>query len=292
MPSSCPDDPGLVRALRQFDVPADALLGIGGEACVYALDAERIVRVHHAGTRAASVSNRSELLRELAQSAGLVPFAIPQVLDTVEVEARIVTVERRLPGRTLIDVLGEASGEARATLLRAYMQAAAELGELTAARPWYGELCQVAPIRTQTFREYLKRSAARSFAAGGALFAHIGAAALASALPEPETPAFVHLDAYPGNMLADGEKISAVIDFGVIAIVGDRRLDPLSAAMYLTPLITPTATDADRSVAAEWLRASGIDAMFSDARRWVAAFWSFAADDARLGQWCIEVLCE
>ena len=27
MPSSYPDDPGLVRALRQFDVPADALLG-------------------------------------------------------------------------------------------------------------------------------------------------------------------------------------------------------------------------------------------------------------------------
>ena len=50
---------------------------------------------------------------------------------------------------------------------------------------------------------------------------------------------FVHLDAFAGNMPAEGSVVSAVIDFGVTAEGGDARLDPLTALVYLSaPEIT------------------------------------------------------
>ncbi len=276
----------LTRLLASFGVAPDALLGHGGEACVFALDAERILRVHHVGTDRRSVASRASLLAELGNSTGKVPFAIPSVIDTAEIEDRIVTIEPRLPGRPLSEILKDRTGETHAALVRAYLEAAAQIGELAVTRPWYGDLCRPQAIRTSTFSQYLKERAARSLTAAGPKFGVFAAEQLAEALPEPATPALVHLDVFPGNMLAEGDTITAVIDFGTVSIVGDRRLDPLTAAAYLDSAITPTATAADRSVAHEWLAVHGLDELYRPARRWIAAFWSFATDDQRLSQWC------
>jgi aminoglycoside phosphotransferase (APT) family kinase protein len=109
-------------------------------------------------------------------------------------------------------------------------------------------------------------------------------------LPEPDAPAFVHLDAFPGNMLVDDGQIAAVIDFGSVSLAGDRRLDPLAAVAYLTPDITPVATDADREVGREWLAERGLILLYAAARRWIAAYWSAARTDVRLHAWCRSVL--
>ena len=78
-------------------------------------------------------------------------------------------------------------------------------------------------------------------------FRSIDAQALADALPEPDASSFVHLDAYVGNVLTDGLRITAVIDIGVSSVAGDRRLDPLAAVVdLLSPQITPMATTAGR----------------------------------------------
>jgi aminoglycoside phosphotransferase (APT) family kinase protein len=100
------------------------------------------------------------------------------------------------------------------------------------------------------------------------------------------------MDAFPGNMLVEGGTVTAVLDFGTVSIVGDRRLDPLAAAAYLAPLITPTATDSDLSVAREWLAGRGLDDLYEAAQRWIAAFWSIARDDLRLHQWCRSILLD
>ncbi len=285
-----PRDAGLQRTLERFGLSPDALLGHGGEALVYALDAKRVLRVHHAGTTAETVEARRALLTELAAGAQHVPFSIPEVLDTSKVEDRIATIERRLPGRPAMRVLEELRGEARAELLRAHLDAAARIGDLPLERPWFGDLLRDPPIRTHTSRAYLNERAAHSLAAAGPGFEKIDPAALARALPEPEQRSLVHLDAFTGNMLACGETISAVLDFGVVAIAGDRRLDPLAAAVYLASEITPCATPADRAVAAEWLAEAGLAPFYEPARRWLAGFWSTARDDLALHRWCRSVL--
>lgn len=280
----------------------DALLGIGGEACVFALDAERVARIHHANTAATSIDARTKLLERLEQSAHQINFAIPRVLETRLVEQRIVTIEPRLTGQTLLQALGRPFDEAdrdgarrRAALMRAFLDAIATLGDLDVSGdghriPTYGDLCHADPIRTSTLLEYLERRARRNLSEAGGDFASIDAALLAAPFDQPIAPAFVHLDAYPGNVLVEGDAVTAVIDFGAVAIVGDRRFDPVAAAVYLTPHITPTATDFDRAVAREWLRERGLDRLYAPLERWLAAYWSFARDELRLQRWCRSVL--
>jgi aminoglycoside phosphotransferase (APT) family kinase protein len=276
--------------LDAYGVDAQSLLGYGGEARVYALDTARILRVHHEGTPMRSVAARAELLSELAPCAARLSFAIPEVLETERVAGHIVTIERRLPGRPLTRELDEARGEARTALVRTYMDTAARIADLGLERPWHGDLSRADAIHCESFREFLKRRAADSLRRAGPDFAAIDPAALAAALPEPERPEFVHLDAFPGNMLAESGRVTAVLDFGVVAVMGDRRLEPLAAAAYLATNIARVTSDDDRRVAREWLVERGLEPWLEPARRWLAAFWSLARDDIRLHDWCRSVL--
>ncbi len=278
------------EVLDALSIAEDALLGAGGEATVYALDSDRVARVHRPRTSQADVRQRAALLGELAASRDAVPFAIPEVLDTLAVDEHFVTIERRLPGRALSDVLEEASGNERVTLIRAYLEAAARIGDLRLGHAWYGDLSGREPIRTQTFKQYLRTRAHRNLAAAGREFASVDPHQIAAALPEPASPALVHLDAFPGNMLAHKGEITAVIDFGIISLMGDRRLDPLTATAYLDPAISPCATDEDRRVAIEWLRERDLLQWYEPTRRWLGAFWSCASDDVRLLGWCRSIL--
>jgi aminoglycoside phosphotransferase (APT) family kinase protein len=276
--------------LDHFGVDSSAALGRGGEATVYALDAERVLRVPHAPVTRAENERRQAYLAELGQSAARVPFEIPRVLELVEIGTEVVSIERRLPGRALSEALGEVSGARREELIRAHLAAAARIGDLCVARDYFGDVNHPTPIRTTTLVEYLERRAAASLRAGSPSFAHINPRELACALPEPESPALVHLDAFAGNMLSDGSSITAVIDFGAISIIGDRRLDPVLTAVYLVPPHCQTAKPEDQRVCSDWLNEHGLAPMYDPARRWIAAYWSFARDDAALWDWCQSVL--
>lgn len=103
----------------------------------------------------------------------------------------------------------------------------------------------------------------------------------------------MHLDAFTGNMLAEGPEITAVLDIGYSSLAGDRRLDPLSAAAYLASRqITPEANAHDVEAAMSWLASAGLLDAYEPARRWLAAYWAFAApSDLAVSAWCAQVLC-
>jgi len=279
------------RVLEHFALDAQSELGRGGEAVVYALDQGRVVRVPHVPWSPDVAERRRFFLTELGESRDRVPFAFPTVLELVELGAAgVVSIERRLPGRSLLSVLGEVTGSRREELIRAHLDAAACIGDIRVERPYFGDVDREDAIRTSSFCEYLERRAARSLALGPSALGHVAAHALAQAWPEPESPALVHLDAFAGNILTDGAGITAVIDFGAVSIIGDRRLDPLLAAAYLAPPITGSATPGDQAVCREWLEVRGLIELYGPARRWAAAYWSFAQDDAALSAWCLSVL--
>jgi hypothetical protein len=285
-----PDDPGLVAVLQHFAIGADAVLGHGGEAWVYALDNARVVRVLHAGGRAGDIERRQRLVDELARSSRA--FALPEVLDVGEIEGRLFAIERRLEGRSVMDALGDREGAARARLIEAHLDAAAALGDLRLApRDGFGDLMVDDPITTSTWRAYLEARATANLAAGALELGPVDPMTVCGELPEPVAAEFVHLDAFAGNMLTDGTRITAVLDIGPTSVAGDRRLDPLSAVVYLaSPDITPVATPADVDVAMSWLRAAGLHQWFVPAQRWLAAYWAFALDDPRVLRFCRAVL--
>jgi aminoglycoside phosphotransferase (APT) family kinase protein len=106
------------------------------------------------------------------------------------------------------------------------------------------------PVRADSWRDYLEQRAARSLFKSAPAFNAIDASELAADLPNAATARFVHLDAFAGNMLAVGSKITAVIDIGITSAVGDPRLDPLACAAYLSSSqITPSASPRDLELA-------------------------------------------
>lgn len=285
-----PDDRGLIAVLRALGVAPEAYLGHGGEAWVYALGTDRVVRVLHDGADPDSISPRFALVDELR--SGTVPFELPELLEIGERDDRWFTIERRLPGTSLMQLLASLEGGARDAMVVAHLEAAAMLGSLRLTpRGWFGDLLGERPVRSTTWRGYLRDRAARSLAASTPELAHVDAGSLADALPEAQTAGFVHLDAFAGNMLATRSAITAVLDIGPTSASGDARFDPVSAAVYLSSHeITPVATPRDVDIAISWLRDAGLVDLFEPTRRWLGAFWSSAVDDQPLHRWCRRVL--
>ncbi len=153
--------------LQRLGMPAASFLGSGGEAAVYALDSKRIARIPHTKSDPDRVRGRVALLEELAAGTARVPFGIPEVLDLVEIDGRVVTIERRLAGRSLEKVLGEVEGSRREDLIRAYLDAAAQVGDIPIERPWFGELLDHSPERAPTYRAYLEQRARVSLSRAG-----------------------------------------------------------------------------------------------------------------------------
>lgn len=283
-------DPSLLRVLRELGVEPGALLGYGGEACVFAYGDEQIVRIHHAEVDGAAVQARSLLLGELRPHHGRLPFAIPHVSELRVIAERFVTFEPRLRGQTLARALGAVEGTRRNELLWSTLEASRALGRLPFSRQWFGELCQVPPIRTPSWKEYLRQRARTSLAAAGAAFANVDVEALCRPFQEPANPGLVHLDLYAGNVLVDESRVTAVLDFGGVPVFGDPDFDPLTVAVYLRGEMTDASRESDHTLCRRWLEQAGLAERLDAAERWVAAMWSFAVDDVKVQSWCRRVL--
>ena len=257
---------------------------------MYALDDERVLRVLHDGGRKADVLRRIALVEELAHSQPA--YRLPEVLEVGEFEGRTYAIERRLPGRSVAEELGHLEGTARERLIEAYLDASASLGDLhLPVHNGFGDLIADDPIVVPTWRAYLGERAARNLTRSTPELRRLDPVGIADGLPDASIPSFVHLDAFAGNVLTDGVQVTAVLDIGASSLAGDRRLDPIASAVYLSdPHVTPTATAHDVDVALAWLRTKGLAEWLEPARRWLAAYWSFAVDDPNVIAWCNEVL--
>src|ERR1700689_759822 len=123
-----PEDPGILSVLTAFGVADHEPLGWGGEAWVYALGDNRVLRVLHGGGRAEDIGTRQQLVDGLRQARP--PFALPQVLEVGEIGGRVFALERRLPGRSVLDTLDSARGDQRRQLVESYLDTTAVLGDL------------------------------------------------------------------------------------------------------------------------------------------------------------------
>lgn len=284
--------------LAELGTDESMLLGRGGEARVFALGDDRVVRLCHEGTPLDAITDRVRLLAAI-RSSGSVPT--PVVLDVREVEGRVVLVEERLPGIGGMDALrGLPPGsEERATLVRNHLDVTARIAGLPCPTPLFGEVFGRHAIRAATFEEWSCARIETSLRAAGPDFARVDADALTAevvaALPRfdaASAPVLVHLDAFLGNMLAAGAEVTALLDFGPTTLGGVLDFDPLVAIAYLASEITPPADDNDRRVAEAWANERGLAGALAPVERWSAAYWSAAADDEALQRWCRRVLLD
>lgn len=269
-------------------------LGEGGEAEVFALGDDTVVRRWRGDHP--SIVGRIAFTEEVAAGAAHLDFAVPEILDhDIDDQGRPRFVERRLPGRSMTEALADVSGAQRRALLMSYLETVALLREISVQRPWFGEVLAADPIRTETWAEYLHASLDRQVAAAdqgaypevdvGAVRDQLHEDIAAVAAPEP---ALLHFDYFPGNVMCNDTRITAVIDWSVLSIIGDPDLDVALAVEYFA--VTPTAVEADSVFARDWLRQNGFAEAADFYRRWGAAWWLPGSYDENIRSFVTGVL--
>lgn len=270
--------------------PQATLLGAGGEAQVYALDDAHVVRILRGGAALADAEQRAGLMAEIKTGALHLKFQVPSADSVQAWNGRVFSVEPRLSGQPVSQLLKGMSGPERADLLIDYLSVADRIRTISIHRPDYGPLLGDAELCATDWKGFLRARVERSLASCPTDLRPAVAAMRDIVLPVPTQAALVHMDYFPGNVLAQGSTVTAVLDFGPSTIVGDARMEAWSAVAYLDSEISPNATDADRALAMGWLAEHNLMAHYPNAKRWLAAYWSFAADDPALMRWCRRIL--
>lgn len=271
-------------------------LGEGGEAEVFALDDTRVLRRWRRDHP--SIAKRIAFTQEIDAGASHLDFAVPEVLDHhVDDEGRPCFVERRLPGRSMTEALGEVSGSQRRALLTSYLETALSLRSIAFERPWFGEILAEEPIRSNTWDDYLRRALDRQVAAADpSAYPELDLDAVTTGLRaeisdrSDPTRSLLHFDYFPGNVLCDDTRVTAVIDWSVLSIMGDPDLDVALSVAYFA--VTPTATASDTEFASAWLRERDLDQRASFYARWGAAWWLPGSDDEDIRSFAADVLAQ
>lgn len=288
------------RVLDRYRIGPDAYLGRGGEAHVYALDAERVLRLHRNPDPAAAagyVRTIGALYDRLDRDA--VPFALPTVLEVHEEDVSW-SIERRLPGRALDSLLPALHAEERRRAIAGYVDGAAAFAALGVPAGFgegCGELFTEELLRTDTWAELLVERLT--------LQHEKGASVLAAAVPDLERAVeriltmaasepsdgrtLVHGDYFPGNVLLDDDlRVSAVLDLGWLTVVGDPVHDVRSAVAFWEVRRWSEPNDALHLLDAA-ARHLGPDApeLVARTRRFEQLRFAFVAEDPHLHAWCI-----
>jgi len=226
------------RILETFNLGPRDIIGAGAESTVYALGEQEILRLPR--DRPYEAGSRERIRRLLERIAGRLPFATPEILEIGPREA--YTIERRLPGRVMSEVLRTASDDSRDAMLRSYVSAVEAIGDVELPEYPYGHLIAQPPVRQATWHAFARESLALFRArnritiakeAGDPYSLFDKAADMIVALPEKPRRVLVHGDFFPGNVLInDRLEVSGVIDFGAFTVAGDATLD--LAVSYLT----------------------------------------------------------
>lgn len=285
--------------LRHFGVTSADRIGHGGDAMVYALSGDRVLRVLHSPT--SPIARIASFYDELSgQDPG---FALPRVLEHGEIDGTSYSIDRLIPGRPLIDILPELAGDRRRAALDSYLDAADAIGRLRIERPLYGEILADPPLQRSTWTEFLldradaalAKSSGR-IAADVAEFDDVVAAVRQriAVLPADGERRLVHGDYFPGNvMIGDDLAVSGVLDFGTLTVMGDTAMDVVSAIIFIEVVPAGNADDAAYlTTRAVRRRRSG----FVDLLRAYRAYYALRlapyaeADDPRLYAWCVRSL--
>lgn len=270
-------------------------IGEGGEAEVFALDDARVLRrfrIDHP-----SIPRRIELMRAVARGADSLEVEVPELLDHgVGDDGRPWFVERRLPGRSMTEALADVTGTQRDRLFRSYLETAQSLRRIEYPTTDFGELIAETPLRSPTWPGYLSAALDRQLAVCDRtaypqltdLDARVADVRRDIEHLDVGHPSLVHFDYFPGNVLCDDHRITAVIDWSVLAVAGDPDLDVALAVAYLG--VTPTADGRDDEFCRTWLAEQDLAEVADLYERWAAAWWLPLDGDSRIRSWVASVL--
>jgi aminoglycoside phosphotransferase (APT) family kinase protein len=274
-------------------------IGHGGEARVYELTGDRVLRVFHKPPDSTIVRHIAPFYERLSKYD--LPFAVPEILEFGEDDGIAFSLDQRIPGSAFHDVLPELSGADRARALDSYTDAAGALSVITLEDQPYGEFLFDEALRRETWSEFLVARLEVNYTRGRP--------DLIEAIPNVDViveelrtriraftdrpKVLVHGDYFPGNVMMDDDfNVTGLIDFGWLTVAGDAAMDLASAAIFLDVVRGHQVSDPER-VRARLLatHGEGLAERIEIYRGWYAVRFSpYKADDESLFEWCVKSL--
>lgn len=229
--------------LRCEGIDDPVLLGAGEDAYAFALSDREVIRIFPEVLPGfvSELADFYERLREHPFS-----FQCPRIYDVRTYKGIVYTIEKKLPGRPMGEVLRDVDRNARQRILRNYLNAVLELGAVEMNDCDFGGLVPSTVWLTgKTWEEFLRTQLEASLRRIGSRLAvefldfRRSVSRIEAMIDGPmnwERKSLVHGDAYPGNVLIseDGE-VATILDFGRHTLVGDPRLD-IAIAVELTEM--------------------------------------------------------
>lgn len=299
-----------VRLLARLGGPATqtdadaAGLGSGGEADVYALDADRVLRVFH-GDPGPSAAELTAVYRRWAANAraGNRPsFGLPDVLDTGVDDGLHWQVLARLPGHPVNRWLTGLPANERQPLLDAYLDAVFEVAAVDAAAEYgtllggatYSSWAECLRARLTVPDPALRPELVARTDADGPVFDRV-VGRFEQHLDElyDGPPRLVHVDYFPGNVMADRTpagplRISGVFDFAAHSLYGDPLLDVVGAIVMADMFTDVTLAEQQALVARARARVGArLDEVFDSYRVFYGLYYAM---DPALLPWCAQLL--
>jgi putative membrane protein len=277
------DQTGEAEVLAHFGIDESRLLGSGGEARVFAVDDQRVLRLYRRSPE--SPAHTTQQLRALYDcwSDAEIGIEVPRILDSGTIAGRYFTLDRRLSGRSFSEWLASASSEDRRLTLTSYLDATLALQHLPSPVPGFARLVGVgAPQQFSTLPELLTHQMSLSLARSRDRLEldlpqvrQVWDDLQADLAQRVCRPALVHGDLCPPNVFvsrgARGEAVvTGIGDFSPHTLSADPMLDVAGAVCFLELEPYPEAA-AD----ALWLGQLAVQRLGPDTARWLDVYRRF-----------------
>jgi putative membrane protein len=227
-------------ALKQFGLSDADLIGEGGEARVYALGEDRVLRLCHGDASEYGERRRAfyDRLRECSP-----PFEVAHILSHGFVDGQTYTIEKRMRGRDFAQVLYPLKGPDREKALTSYLNVAEQIGLIQFPDALYRDAFANDPIQSESWPDFLRKRTDAVLQISRAdveedvpRFAEVEAYFLdeLQQFEGMKEKCLVHGDYFPGNVFMDDDlNICGVGDFSGLTVIGDPRMDLAGAVAYV-----------------------------------------------------------
>ena len=224
--------------LRRHGIDPTATLGAGMEATVYARDARTVLKLYHSPDVLPNLRTLQQFYDAL--DAFHLPYALPRIISVEDDGEIVATVERRLDGTPMAHRVPDYLPSRLDDLIGRYLDATlalrtvhAPLGRCKLFDPmgisvdadWHTFLrryVEQASARLAPFFERDVRDWQRKRAVLEARLAH----------SYTGTVALIHGDIFPGNFLMVDDRITALLDFGMMTMFGDPLWDVATGCAF------------------------------------------------------------
>lgn len=256
-------DDDVLQLLKEKNITQ--FLGGGAESWVYVLDENHIMRISKSRFNPDNKEDLSPLDYAIKRKAFYDQlnlfkflFQLPKI-DSVNSHGNVIyTIEKRISGISLHEVFKE-NPEARALILKNYYNAVKELSVIEMPGQEFGVVLtpdKTLPYCTKSsWAEYVYTTILQVTIEKSKELADAGInisedilaqmkLKIQSCLSTMKRHSLVHGDIYPPNLMMDSKtfKVTGIIDFSDLTVIGDHRLD-LASAFLQTEFLDPCSKE-------------------------------------------------